>query len=296
MKFNLRGILPGIISSLLLGLVLFGILPGYFIYGISLSFAYGSAKWGEKKYAIVNFVLFLLLASLFFGFRIDLVEIYLLAIYGILLGQGFYQQRSAALIFVPSTIFLYGSTLLMIVLQRRFLGVDMLSNMEELYLKQLATNFQDAGMIAQLKLILSEYGSTLLFLVTVFQNLLICWIVQGVLKLAKLPSRFKLEEFRLQGMGTLQLAGLFLFAYLGASILGLSTRIAMMSLLIFLCAFYFVQGISLLIYALKKKQRGAIFIAVLVVLAATLPFAQLFLVIMGMIDQFRDFRKLEQKS
>ena len=296
MKFNLRGIVPGIISFFLLGLVLFGILPGYFIYGTSLAFAYAGAKWGEKKYALVNFVLFFLSASLLFGFRIDLVEIYLLALYGVLLGQGFYHQRSPALIFVPSTIFLYASTLLMIVLQRKFQGVDMLSNMEALYLKQLATNFRDASMIAQLKLILSDYGSTLLFLVTVFQNLLICWIVQGVLKLAKVPVSFKLEEFRLQGMGTLQLAGLFLFAYLGASFLGLSVRIAMMSLLIFLCAFYFVQGISLLIYALKKKKRGSVFIAILVVLAATLPFAQLFLVIMGMIDQFRDFRKLEQKS
>lgn len=296
MKINFRGVLPGILGFLLLCLILFGILPGFLIYGISLVFAYGSAKWGERKTSIINFLLFLLLSSFVFGFSISLLEIYLLALFGTLLGQGIYAGRSASEIFVPTTILLYGIMLLMIFLQRKYLGMDILSTMEELYLQQLSDGIRDARFIAELKVVLQEYGVTLLFLVAVLLNLFISWTLQGLLSINRVSSQFQLENYRLGKIGFLQLGGLFLLAYLGAGSVGKNPQTAVFSILIFLLAFYFVQGISLLIYVLKQRGRNRILQVMMVFFATILPFAQIVLVVIGIIDQFRDFRKLEQSS
>lgn len=296
LNINYKGILPGLLSILLLTLILFGIMPGFFVYGISVIFAYGSARWGEKKVSMLNLAIFLLLSTLLYGFSLGLIEIYLLALYGILLGQFFYHQAKPEAIFIPSTIFLYGTMLLMILLQRKYLGVDVLAAMETMYLEQLSSAFQDAQALAQLKLILQDYGITLLFLVAVLLNLLVCWTLQGVLQIKKIPASFVLEHFRLREVRFLPLVGLFLLGYFGATLLDLKVEIVLYSLLIFLLCLYFVQGISLLVYSLKRRGRGGILLGLVVALGMFLPFAQLGIILFGLLDQFRDFRKLEHLS
>ena len=109
----------------------------------------------------------------------------------------------------------------------------------------------------------------------------------------KKTGRFVFESFRLRGLGIIQLVQIYGLAILGSLITKMPMQIAITSLSLVLISLFYVQGLSLLVVGMKSKGQGKIAVGIMVIFSLTIPFVQFFLAFMGLLEQRKDFRKLE---
>lgn len=288
----------GIAGLLVIVGIFSGVISPYFIYGLSLLFAYAAARHGEAGYLVPGAALMLAGSLFFYGPSVGLAEIHLLALYGIFLGMNFYRRATPEMIYLPTLVLLFGVMLSVFYLQKVFLGVDGLEALLETYMEQVQLRITDADFIMTLRSVLREYSLSIIFLVALIFNLFLCWVFSKILDLRGLgrTGRFVFEGFRLRGLDLLRILALYVLVLMGSFLSKMPMQTALVSLSIVLLALFYLQGLSLLVYNLKTRGKSRLLIGVLVFFSLSMPFVQLFLAMMGLLDQQRDFRGLEKQK
>lgn len=296
MKAYSSGLVAGGLALLVVAGVFTGFLPVLFIYAVSLIFAYGAAKEGKPSYLAPGFLLMGGVSLLVFGPSLALLETLLLAAHGLVLGISFSKRQRPEMIFIPSLVILFASMLVLMAFQSSLGGLGAVDQLLEVYQNQAGGQAMDAEMVKFAKQVISDYALAILFMAAMLVNLFICWIFSKFLEFRGLrkTGRFYFEFFRLRDLGLFRLFQLYLLTGIGSYISGMPLGVAMTSLTIMLFSLFFVQGLSLLVFSIKSRGRGKFRLAFMVSLSFFLPLVQLLLVFMGVLDQVKDFRKLEK--
>lgn len=291
-------------SNLLLGLlglsvivgIFSGFIPTIFVYSLSLLFAYVSTRYGDVGYVLPGLAMMLLGGLFLYGPSISLVEIGLLMLYGVFMGMSFSKRLRPEMIYFPTLAILFAIMLLTFFLQKSLLGVDGLEAVIDTYMNQVQASVNDPQLLINLRATIKEFSLSIVFLVAVMLNLFLLWIFSKILDIRKLKNtgRFHFEFFRLRELKFLQIIQLIGLVILGSLLTGMPTQTALGNLVFILIAIFYLQGLSLSIFLLKSRKRGRILTALVVLLSLTVPFIQLFLLILGLIEQRKDFRKLEK--
>ncbi|NLY72448.1 MAG: DUF2232 domain-containing protein [Tissierellia bacterium] len=273
-----------------------GLIPSYFIYGISLIYAYGAANLEKPAYLIPSFIIMCFIALIAYGPSLGLLEIILLAIHGLVLGISFHRRQTPEMIFFPSLAVLFATMLLVLFLQYRLTGINGLEQIMDGYISQMKTQSFDPETIKIVREVITQYGLSIIFIVALSINLLVVWLFNKILGIRGLrrTGRFTFEFFRLRGLGLLQLVQLYAITALGSYLSDMPMEVALVTLSLILISLFFIQGLSLLVYSIKSRSKGRFRLYFLVGLSFFMPPVQFILAFMGLLDQVKDFRKLEK--
>lgn len=295
MKKTTYSIGLGVFSLIIISGIFTGLLSPTFIYALTLLFGYAAARYGDAGYLAPGLGLMIVGSILVFGASVSLVEIYLLTLYGIFMGLSFFRRSTPEMIFLPSLAILFAIMLSVFYLQKSLLGIDGLDALIEGYMTQIQTRITDPKFLIDLRATLKDYSLSIVFLVALLFNLFLCWLFSKMLDFRDLKKtgRFVFESFRLRGLGIIQLVQIYGLAILGSLITKMPMQIAITSLSLVLISLFYVQGLSLLVFGMKSKGKGKIAVGIMVIFSLTIPFVQFFLAFMGLLEQRKDFRKLE---
>ncbi|NLY36909.1 MAG: DUF2232 domain-containing protein [Tissierellia bacterium] len=285
----------GFFSLLIVSGVFTGLLSPTFIYSLSLLFGYAAARYGNFGYLGPGLGLMIFGSLIIFGPSVSLIEVALLTIYGIVMGLSFFRRSTPEMIFLPSLAMLFGVMLTMFYLQKNLLGIDGLEALIEGYMSQIQIRIPDAQFLMDLRATMKEYSLSIVFLVALIFNLFICWVFSKMLDFRglKKTGRFVFEYFRLRGLGIVEIIQLYAVAILGSFITKMPMQTALTSLSLVLLSLFYVQGLSLLVFGMKSRGKGKFLVGVMVFFSLTMPFVQFFLAFIGLLEQKKDFRKLE---
>lgn len=298
MKKTTYSIGLGVFSLIIISGIFTGLLSPTFIYGLTLLFGYAAARYGDAGYLAPGLGLMVVGSIFIFGPSVSLVEIFLLSAYGIFMGLSFFRRSTPEMIFLPSLAILFAIMLTVFYLQKSLLGIDGLEVLIEGYMTQIQTRITDPKFLMDLRATLKEYSISIVFLVALLFNLFICWLFSKMLDVRNLEKtgRFVFEYFRLRGLGLLQVLQIYGVAILGSLITKMPMQTALTSLSLVLICLFYVQGLSLLVFGMKSRGKGKIAVGIMVIFSLTIPFVQFFLAFMGLLEQKKDFRKLESMA
>lgn len=295
MKKTTYSVTLGFFSLAIVSGIFAGFLSPTFTYSLSLLFGYGAARYGDISYLGLGLGIMVLGSLLIYGPSVSLVEIVLLTIYGIIMGLSFFRRSTPEMIFLPTLAMLFGIMLIVFYLQKNILGIDGLEALIDGYMNQIQLSITDAEFLMNLRATMKEYSLSIVFLVALIFNLFICWVFSKMLDFRglKKTGRFVFEYFRLRGLGLVQILQLYGVAILGSLITKMPIQTALTSLSLVLISLFYVQGLSLLVFGMKSRGKGKFLVAIMVFFSVTMPFVQFFLAFMGLLEQKKDFRKLE---
>ncbi len=296
MKKYTYSLAMGLISLVIIIGIFSAMLPAILVYAISLIYAYSAARYGGSQHLLPGLLLMVAGSLVLYGPSLVLLEIFLLSLYGIVVGISIFRRSRPEMIFFPSLVILFAIMLVMFYLQKMALGIDGLGNLLEAYLAKLQAQSGDAQLIMLLRATLRDYSLSLIFMVALMFNLFFCWLINRILVVSgeRRTGRFMFEYFRLRGLGFIQIIQLYMVAAIGAFTTKMPLEVAFVSLSSMLIAIFYVQGLSLLVYSIKSRSRGRIRLVVMVLVSLFMPLVQFLLAFMGLVDQRKDFRKLEK--
>lgn len=296
MKNYRYGLANAGLALIIIASVFSGLIPSYLIYGVSLIFAYGAANLEKPIYLLPSFLVMSIISLIAYGPSLALLEINLLAIHGLVLGISLHRRQMPEMVFFPSLVVLYATMLLILFLQYRLSGINGLEQIMESYLSQIRNQTLDPDVIKTVREIITQYGLSIIFIAALSINLFVVWLFNKILDIRGLrrTGRFVFEYFRLRGLGLLQIVQLYTITALGSYISDMPMEVALISLSLILMSLFFVQGLSLLVYSIKSRSRGRFRLFFLVGLSFFMPPVQFILAFIGLLDQVKDFRKLEK--